>query len=132
MRRLLTLFALVLLGACASTHQVAALDNEPPATDRQIAERTAALSRNRQMEPGPGERYDIAVIGGACAPKVLAKFAVTSCVAEKPCNGVGLRLADRSVVCACFEVRGGCASDSFCHLRSRTCTWLPDDKYHAQ
>ena len=131
MRRLLAIFVLTLLSACA-THQVAALDNEPPATDRQIAQRTALLSRGREMEPGPAERFDVAVIGGTCAPKIGAKFAVTSCVDEKPCNGVGIRLADKSVVCACFAVRGGCDADSFCHLRSRACAKRPDDKYHVQ
>ena len=132
MNRLLGIFILALLGACTSTNQVAALDNEPPATERQIAERKAALSRTRQMQPGPAERFDVAVIGGTCAPKVAAKFALTACVNDKPCNGHGLRLADGSVVCACFEVHDGCEVDSFCHARSRTCTKRPDDKYHVQ
>lgn len=132
MNRLLGILILGLLSACASTTQVATLDNEPPATEQQIAERQAALSRTRQMQPGPTERYDVAVIGGVCAPKVSAKFAVTACVNEKPCNGMGLRIADGSVVCACFEVRGGCDADSFCHARSRLCTKRPDEKYHVQ
>ena len=132
MKRWLGILILALLSGCASTNQVAALDNEPPATERQIAERQSALSRTRQMQPGPAERFDVAIIGGTCAPKVAAKFALTACVDDKPCNGHGLRLADGSVVCACFAVRNGCEADSFCHARSRTCTKRPNDKYHVQ
>jgi hypothetical protein len=132
MNRLLAILIVGLLSACASTVPVATLDNEPPATEQQIAKRQAALSRTRQMQPGPTERYDVAVIGGSCAPKVTAKFALTACVDEKPCNGAGFRLEDGSIVCACFQVRGGCDADSFCHARSRQCTKRPDEKYHVQ
>jgi len=122
--------ALALLAACG--HQVASLPNEPPASDRDIAEHHAMLAGGRKMEPTPSERFDIAVVGGTCAPKVTAKFAVTACVDEKPCNGHGLRIAGGDVVCACYEVRGGCASGTFCNRRSRTCMKLPEDPYHAQ
>ena len=125
MNRLLAILILGLLGGCASTPPVATLDNEPPATEQQIAKRQAALSRSRQMQPGPTERYDVAVIGGTCAPKVPAKFAVTACVDEKPCNGAGFRLEDGSIVCACFQVRGGCDADSFCHARSASAPSAP-------
>ncbi len=128
---IVAIVAIALLAAC--THQVASLANEPPASDRQIAERQATLSgAGRKMEPTSAERFDIAVVGGSCAPKVTAKFAVTACVAEKPCNGHGLRIASGEVVCACYEVRGGCADGTFCNRRSRTCMKLPEDPYHAQ
>ena len=132
MKRLLAIAALALLGGCATSQRIAALENEPPATERQIAERQALLSGKRQMQPSSTERYDIAVVGGSCAPKVEAKFAVTACVNERPCNGHGLRLPDGSVVCACYEVRGGCEPETFCHQRTRTCTKLPAATYHVQ
>jgi hypothetical protein len=84
------------------------------------------------MQPGPDERFDIVVVGGSCAPKVGAKFAVTSCVNDQACNGHGLRGEDGKVSCACFGVRGGCSADTFCHNRSRSCVKLPADTYHAQ
>ena len=127
----LVAIVLVLIAACAN--RVASLPNEPPLRDRQIAQRQAVLSgAGRKMEPTSSERFDIAVEGGSCAPKVTAKFAVTACVAEKPCNGHGLRIASGEVVCACYEVRGGCDSQTFCNRRTRTCTKLPQDTYHAQ
>jgi hypothetical protein len=127
----LVAIVLVLIAACAS--QVASLPNEKPLSDREIAARQAVLAgAGRTMEPTSSERFDIVVVGGSCAPKVTAKFAVSACVAEKPCNGHGLRIASGEVVCACYEVRGGCDGGSFCNRRTRTCSKLPQDTYHAQ
>ena len=120
------------LSGCATQASIPALDNEPPATEQQVAERQRMMSEKRAMQPGPGERFDIVVVGGTCAPKTSAKFAVTSCVNEQPCNGHGLRGEDGKVSCACFSVRGGCSADTFCHNRSRSCVKLPADTYHAQ
>ncbi len=122
----------VVLGACAGPGRVAALDNEPVPTEREIAQRQALLSGQRQMQPTSAERFDIAVVGGSCAPKVSAKFAVVSCVNEQACNGHGLRSANGTVACACYEVRGGCQADTFCNQRTRQCTKLPADAYHAR
>jgi hypothetical protein len=127
-----TLVWAVLVTACSAPGRVAKLDAEPALDAPQIAERQAQLTRAEPMRPAPGERYDIVVIGGSCAPKPLAKFAVTACVNERPCNGLGLRGADGAVACACYEVRGGCEADTFCHLRSRSCTKLPAASYHVQ
>ena len=121
-----------LLSACAMQATIPALDNEPAASEQQVAERQRMMSETRVMQPGPDERFDIVVVGGGCAPKTSAKFAVTSCVNEQPCNGHGLRGEDGKVTCACFSVRGGCSADTFCHNRSRSCVKLPADTYHAQ
>ena len=121
-----------LLSACATQAMLPALDNEPPASDQQIAERQRMLSEKRPMQPGPDERFDIAVVGGTCAPKTNAKFAVTSCVNEQACNGHGLRTPDGSIVCACYTIRGGCDAETFCHVRFRSCVKLPADNYHVQ
>lgn len=131
MKKLLHTALLALLCACAAPGQVASLDNERPATDREIAQRQALLSGGRQMTPAPGERFDITVVGGACAPKANAKFAVTACVNEQPCNGHGLRLADGKTVCACYMAIGGCQTGTFCNQRSRECVKLPADLYHV-
>lgn len=108
MKNLLQICLLVLLCACVGPGRVASLDNERPLTEREIVERQSLLSGKRQMEPTTAERFDITVVGGACAPKAEAKFAVTSCVNEQPCNGHGLRVADGKTICACYEVVGGC------------------------
>ena len=121
-----------LLSACAMQATVPALDNEPRATEQQVAERQRMMSEKRAMQPGPDERFDIVVVGGSCAPKTSAKFAVTSCVNEQACNGHGLLGEDGKVSCACFSVRGGCGAETFCHNRSRSCVKLPEDSYHAQ
>ena len=131
MKKLLHICVLMLLCACVGPGRVASLDNERPSTEREIAERQSLLSGKRQMEPTSSERFDVVVVGGTCAPKVNAKFAVTSCVNEKPCNGHGLRAADGKTVCACYETAGGCQAGTFCNQRSRECAKLPADLYHV-
>ena len=131
-RSFLAIAWVAVIAACTVPGRVAVLDSEPAASEQQVAERRAQLSRQQGMAPGSAERFDIVVVGGSCAPKPPAKFAVTSCVNDRPCNGHGLRSADGSVACACYEVRGGCEADTFCHLRSRSCSKLPDATYHAQ
>jgi hypothetical protein len=123
---------LVVAAACTSGGRVAMLKGEPALTKEQIAERQAMLARGEPMRPTPAERFDIAVVGGECAPKKSAKHAITACVDDKPCNGFGLRTVAGAVVCACYEVRDGCPADTFCHQGTRTCTKLPDDKYHVR
>ena len=136
MNRIFTSAAVILfatlLSACAMQATIPALDNESPASEQQVAERQRMMSEKRAMRPSPGERFDIVVVGGTCAPKTSAKFAVTSCVNDQACNGHGLRGDDGKVSCACFSVRGGCSADTFCHNRSRSCVKLPADSYHAQ
>ncbi len=132
MNKLFLITLIAVLGACASPGRIAALDNEPLPTEREISERRALLSGQRQMQPTSAERFDIAVVGGGCAPKLSAKFAVVSCVNEQACNGHGLRSADGSVACACYELRGGCQADTFCNQRTRQCTKLPADAYHTR
>ncbi len=131
-RFLMAAVGLALVTACTAPGRVAMLEAEPAPGEQVIAQRQAQLARGERMVPAAGERFDIAIVGGSCAPKPLAKFAVTACVDERPCNGHGLRAADGKVACACYEVRGGCAADTFCHLRSRSCTKLPAATYHVQ
>jgi hypothetical protein len=123
---------LVAVAACTSGGRVAVLKREPALTKEQIAERQATLARGEPMRPTASERFDIAVVGGECAPRKSAKRAITACVDDKPCNGFGLRTAAGAIVCACYEVRDGCPADSYCHQGTRACTKLPDDKYHVQ
>jgi hypothetical protein len=132
MNRLLLICFVAVLAGCAGPRQIASLDRERPASERDILERQALLAAQRQMEPTPSEKFDIAVIGGNCAPKTNAKFAVTACVNEQPCNGFGTRLKDGRLACTCYEVVGGCDSDSFCSHRTHQCVKLPADPYHAR
>ena len=132
MTRLLSLCVATLLAGCVGPGQVASLERERPPGESEIAQRQALLAETRQMAPAPFEKFDVAVVGGTCAPKVGAKFAVTACVNEQPCNGFGTRLAGGRLACACFEVAGGCGDGSFCNLRSRECVKLPADQYHTR
>ncbi len=131
-RHMILWLSALALAACA-TGQVAELENERPLSEKEVAERLSALSKgDRKMLPTAAERFDIAIVGGSCAPKPSAKFAVTSCVNDKPCNGHGLRMTDGSIVCACYETRGGCGEGQFCHARTFSCTKAPADLYHTQ
>ena len=132
MTRPLFLCIAALLFGCAATRDTATLEREPPASAQQVAQRQAAMAQRRPMEPTAAEKFDIAVIGGSCAPRLGAKFAVTACVNEQPCNGYGTRLPGGRLACACFEVPGGCESGSFCNHRTRQCVKLPGDQYHTQ
>lgn len=132
MRQLALLIAALVVAACTFPGQVAVLETEPAPTEKQLAERRVLLASERPMQPVPGERYDIAEVGGACAPQIAAKFAVTACVNNRPCNGHGLRTREGAVACACYDTPGGCAQDSFCNVRTRICTRLPADSYHLR
>lgn len=121
-----------LLWGCATERPALELEREASASPKQVAEKQSAISRPREMAPNALEKYDVAVIGGSCAPKKPAKRAVVACVNDRPCNGVGLRLPNGAIECACFERRGGCDADSFCDDRTRRCVKLPDDPYHPQ
>jgi hypothetical protein len=132
MKTAILCLALALAAGCAAERRPLELNREAPPTAQQIAEKQGALSARRPMEPNASERFDVAVVGGSCAPRTRAKHAVVACVNERPCNGFGLRLPDGTVTCACFERRGGCEESSFCNQRTRTCMKLPDDLYHVQ
>lgn len=132
MRTLLSLFLAAVLAGCVLPAQVASLEHERPPSEREIAQRQAVLAERRAMEPTPSERFDVAVVGGSCAPKSSAKFAVTACVNEQPCNGYGMRLSGGRLACACYEVVGGCESGSFFNHRTRQCMKLPADPYHTR
>ena len=123
---------LVVSGCAASTHKVAALEREAPPTPSQIADRHTAMAEERRMTPNEAEKFDIAVVGGRCAPKALSDYAVVSCVHEKPCNGFGRRMADGRVLCACFTTEGGCPEGTYCNVRTRECTKASVDPFHAQ
>ena len=126
------LLAVALSAGCAIERRALELDREAAPSAQQIADRQSAISKSRPMEPNALEKFDVAVVGGSCAPKKQAKRAVVACVNDRPCNGVGLRLPNGSIECACFERRGGCDADSFCDDRTRRCLKVPDDPYHAQ
>jgi hypothetical protein len=132
MKPALLCLALAVAAGCAADRRPFELNREAPTTAQQIAERQAALSARGPMEPNASEKFDVAVVGGSCAPKTRAKYAVVACVNERPCHGFGLRLPDGTVTCACFERRGGCEEGTFCNQRTRTCTKVPDDLYHTQ
>lgn len=130
MTRLLPMILVALLAGCST--QIASLDHERSLTEQEIAERHAFLASPQTMQPTPSEKFDIAVVGGNCAPKVNAKLSVTACVNDKPCNGFGTRLPDGQLVCACYEVAGGCESGTFCNHRTHQCVKLPADQYHTR
>lgn len=131
MTRLLGIYLTLVLVGCTGARQMATLDREKPSSEREIASRRALLGTPLPMEPSPFEKFDIAVVGGSCAPKINAKFAVSACVNEQPCNGYGTRLPGGKLDCACYEVAGGCDGRSFCNHRTHQCTKLPGDTYHT-
>lgn len=129
MRRLVTvLFMTALATACADRSGVG-LKPEAPPLPQQLAQQQALIGNGAAMRPTPAERFDVAIVGGACAPKRISKEAVTACIDERPCNGFGLRTPQGRVVCACFQVMGGCDAESFCHSGTRQCTKEGEEKY---
>jgi hypothetical protein len=131
MRRLAIISALLVIaaGCAASGGKVAELPREPPLSEKQIAERQALFSASGVMRPTAAERFDVAVVGGACAPKPLSRKGITACVNNRPCNGFGLRTAEGAIVCACYQVRDGCPAGNSCDTGTRECRPSGGEKY---
>lgn len=119
MRTLLPIMLLLTIIACASGDEYQAA----------AAERAALASQPRPAEPGRFEptpqprplapaRFEYGE--GNCGPQFDDGTRGT-CIAGKPCNGFGFRNAQGSLVCACFEVAGGCPLTQACSIRRRAC-----------
>jgi hypothetical protein len=57
---------------------------------------------------------------GNCAPR-FANGMRGTCINNQPCNGFGMKDANGSLSCACYEVKGGCPNGFICSAIERRC-----------
>ncbi|MBS0391651.1 MAG: hypothetical protein JSR23_10990 [Proteobacteria bacterium] len=118
--RYLYLLIVITLAACASgingdSYQAAA---------EEAAARQAPVGNQGAFHPVPAAtpqapaRFDYGK--GGCETR-YADGTANTCINNKPCNGFGFRDARGALVCACFEVVGGCPENQACNTRRRAC-----------
>jgi hypothetical protein len=107
----------LLLDACAFA----------PAGERNAEEARieAVTSRTAGLEPQPSTarplpNRPIELGEGTCAPRLGDKI-VGTCIANRACRGYGERDENGELRCACFGLRGGCATSERCDLVKKTC-----------
>jgi hypothetical protein len=118
----------LLLAGCAARDFQGSEIAPPPAADR-----PAGAGRPTFVEAPAGRaapRIELDYGSGDCAP-VLRDGTRGTCIDNRPCNGFGFKDPQGRIVCACYEVSGGCPADSVCSIRRRACVRQPDDLQRA-
>jgi len=125
--RLLLGFLCTLVTACAADDYQAAGVERAAGPQAASARQERAFVPVPQVAPLPPAQFEYG--SGGCEPR-FANGTTGTCINGKPCNGFGFRNDKGELVCACFDVAGGCPDAQACNSRRRMC--MPRDKIDVQ
>jgi len=118
--RLLLVFLFAVIAACAADdYQAANVEKAALPQAAGARQEAAPFVPVPQVPPLPPARFEYG--SGGCEPR-FANGTTGTCINGKPCNGFGFRNDKGELVCACFEVPGGCPDTQACNSRRRMCT----------